>query len=68
MSEGEYSFTDSEGVQWRVYERWIHVSNVSPPILCLVFDSGFLMRLVREFPLDWASRSAEDLEALSWTL
>lgn len=68
MAERERSFVDSRGVRWRVYERWIQVSRVSPPILCLVFDSGHLMRHAREFPFDWDTLDAPALETLSWML
>ena len=64
----ERRFTDSAGVRWRVSERWVYVSRISPAIHCLVFDSGHALRHVQDFPFDWDALTAEELEALSWQL
>ena len=61
-------FVDSRGLHWRVYERRIQASRTSQPVPCLIFDSGDILRRVRDFPLDWDVLEPHDLEALSWRL
>lgn len=61
------TFDDSEGVTWEVVE----VSGEDAPGAqgdrCLLFLSAEAARRVWQFPADWRSLSARELEALSWS-
>ena len=61
-------FLDARNVRWRVYERRIQASRTSQPVPCLIFDSGDIIRRVRDFPVDWDVLEPRDLEELSWKL
>jgi len=52
------------GQQWVVHEsQW--TSPGSGVLACLIFENDAVVRRVREFPVDWRTRSDADLYALS---
>jgi hypothetical protein len=57
-------FVDSNGCSWRVFER--NRRRFDEEVTLLVFESNGSLRLVRKYPSNWRTLSAEALEYLSW--
>jgi len=59
------AYRDSTGKWWCVTERPCRESD-PPDMTCLIFMSDNAARRVLDFPPDWRTRSAADLEAIGW--
>ena len=62
------SFSDGQGVQWRVTERLAARISHQAPRRCLFFEAAHVIRRVCAYPPDWQELSDAELERLSWCL
>ena len=61
----ERTFTDADGVRWRVAERAFGQYDRRRG-LSLIFSSDSAVRRVRDYPANWIDLPDEALAALSW--